>query len=134
MVDLSEMFESLKKSIFPSDIEEIQNDTKEETEAEHTYYQPKSDDIYGTCTLQIQFQNHGEYLKWKKYNGGRQWEFVTTYPAIMRAEYDFHTVQDIDILVRKIVQLLQIGFNVRASNWIIKPTKSQIDLEKEKHI
>lgn len=103
---------------------------EEQKDKDYCYYIPKEDRLYGKCTLQIRFENGAEYIKWKKYNGGKnRWDFITSYPAIMRAEYDFHTCLDVDIMVRKIVQLLQMGFNVRAVDWKLKEYESQLEKE-----
>ena len=72
----------------------------------------------GTCILSVRFQNHGEYLKWKNFtHTTRQWDFIMQYPAIMRAEYAFHNAADVEIMTRKIVQLLQMGFDVYSTSW-----------------
>lgn len=73
--------------------------------------------IKGKCVLSIRFENHGEYLKWKTYAGGRQWDFLVNYPAVMRAEYPFESSLDVEIMTRKIVQLLEMGFDVYSASW-----------------
>ena len=84
------------------------------------------DNLYGKCTLSVKFNNHGEYLKCKQYLGNNRWDFITSYPAIMRYEFEFHTVLDVEILARKIVQLLQVGLTVYSANWQLKEYKSQL--------
>ena len=74
----------------------------------------------GRCTLSIRFENEEEYERWKEHSGGRQWEFLVSYPAIMRAEYSFHNSLEAEILAKKIVQLLQWGFNVYSANWTLE--------------
>ena len=76
--------------------------------------------IKGKCTLSIRFENHGEYLKWKTYAGGRQWDFLVNYPAVMRAEYPFESSLDVEIMTRKIVQLLEMGFDVYSASWSLE--------------
>ena len=73
--------------------------------------------LNGYCTLSIRLNNHGEHLKWIQYNGTPKWEFVVTYPAIVRAKYEFHDSADVDVLSRKIVRLLEWGFDVYSANW-----------------
>lgn len=80
----------------------------------------------GTCILSIRFQNHGEYLKWKHLtNTNRQWEFIMQYPAIIRAEYKFHNALDVEIMTKKIVQLLQMGFDVYSTSWKLEEKKDE---------
>lgn len=81
---------------------------------------------YGKCTLCIKFENHGEYLRWLTYAGGRKWEFDHIYPAIMRADYEFHSELDVEVMAKKIVQLLQMGFNVYSASWQLRECKSQL--------
>ena len=76
--------------------------------------------IKGKCTLSIRFENHGEYLKWKTYAGGRQWDFLVNYPAVMRAEYPFESSLDVEIMTRKIVQRLEMGFDVYSASWSLE--------------
>lgn len=94
-------------------------------EAKPDMIKPKP--FYGRCILEIQLKNHGEYLRWQKYNGGRKWEFDHTYPAIMRATYEFHTAMDVEIMAKKIVQLLEMGFEVYSARWKMAEEKSQLE-------
>lgn len=87
----------------------------------------KEDRLYGRCVLTIKFQNKYEYEKWLKYHPDRKWEFMVTYPAVMRAVYDFHTTLDVEIMTKKIIQLLQMGFNVHSASWQLKEYKSQLE-------
>lgn len=103
-----------------------------EEELAYGNYTPKEDRLFGKCTLQIMFHDKYEYLKWRKYNGGKtRWDFMTTYPAIMRNVFEFHTSQDIDMMVRQIVQLLQMGYDVRAADWKLTEYKSQLKHEED---
>jgi len=90
----------------------------------------KADEFYGRCVLSIKFENKYEYEKWLKYHPDRKWEFLVSYPAIMRATYEFHTKQDVEILASKIIQLLQMGFQVYSADWQLKQYKSQLDTMK----
>lgn len=75
----------------------------------------------GTCKLAIKFENRAEYLKWKRYiGGGSAWEFEISYPAIMYTNFEFHDSEDVEILCKRIVQLLEMGFNVHSTNWSLK--------------
>ncbi len=74
----------------------------------------------GKCLISILFENAGEYIKWQKYFGERKWDFIQSYPAIFRAEYSFHNSMDVEILAKKIVQLLEAGFDVHSANWELK--------------
>lgn len=79
-------------------------------------------ELIGECTLAIRIKNHGQYLMWQKLNGGgnRQWEFLVSYPAIMRGKYIFKTSLDVEIIAKKIVHLMQMGFDIYSANWRLK--------------
>ena len=98
----------------PNDISEEESETEKETENRPLSPPP---DLKGSCTLAIRFNNHGEYLKWAKYNPGRTWEFLVSYPAIMRARYSFKNALEVEMLAKKIVQLLTFGFDVYSASW-----------------
>lgn len=76
--------------------------------------------LKGRCVLSIKIEDELEYEKWKEYNPGRKWEFIVSYPALMRAEYRFVNSMDVEILVKKVVQLLQMGFNVYSAQWLLE--------------
>ena len=120
--------EQLLKDNGRRELQRIEQET-EDTESESIpTYIPKEEKLFGSCVLQIQIENGAEYLRWRKYNGGPQrWDYAVTYPAIMRATYDFHTTSDLDMITHKVVQLLQMGFKVRAVNWQLKDYKSQLE-------
>lgn len=83
---------------------------------------PELKEVVGECILSIKIENHGQYLMWQKLNGGgnRQWEFLVSYPAIMRGRYSFKTSLDVEIIAKKIVHLMQMGFNVYSANWQLR--------------
>jgi len=83
---------------------------------------PETKPLIGECTLSIRIENHGQYLMWQKLNGGgnRQWEYVVAYPAIMRGVYSFANSMDVEVIAKKIVQLMQMGFDVYSAHWKLK--------------
>lgn len=97
---------------------EIFTDEPEIKEKLNKWSEPKK--LYGSCALSIRFENHGEYLQWKKYFGsGRQWDFIVSYPAVMRAVYNFSNSMEVEVMAKKIVQLLEAGFNVYSASWTL---------------
>lgn len=87
--------------------------------------------VRGKCVLTFRIENHGEYLKWQKYNPGRQWEFVSVYPALMRAEYSFRNSLEVEMMAKKIVQLLTIGFDVYSANWKLERAQGTDEIANE---
>lgn len=73
---------------------------------------------HGKCVVAIRFKNRAEYLKWKYYmDPTRKWDFDVEFPAIMRTEFEFKNAREAEILCKKIIQLLEIGFDVYTSQW-----------------
>ena len=86
------------------------------------------DTLYGSCILSIHIDNKPDYLRWKHYcDPTRKWDFNISFPAVLQATFEFHTVQDVNIIAQKIVQALQLGFNVYSARWQLKKYKSQLD-------
>ena len=109
---------------------EIFTDDPEVKKKLEKYNEPKP--LKGTCALSIRFENKGEYLKWKKYFGvGRQWEFFVSFPAIMRAEYEFTNSLEVEVMAKKIVQLLEMGFNVYSAAWNLTEKEKEDDSTSE---
>ena len=82
--------------------------------------------LIGKCILMIRFNNKGEHLKWKKYFGaGRQWEFIVSYPAIMQAEYSFRNSLEAETMAKRVVQLLEMGFDVHSSQWRLEKEENK---------
>lgn len=81
--------------------------------------EPKKIEIDGKCRVSIRFNNKGEYLKWAKYVDPQKtrWDFDVTFPAIMRREYIFHNILDVEMMIKQIVGLLQMGFDVSMANF-----------------
>ena len=108
--------------------EEDEKALKENKENMAEYHKPETKHLYGSCRISIKVNNHGEYLKWKQYNGadGRKWEFFHTFPALMFAIYNFDTAMDVEMIAKKIVQLLEMGFDVHTADWQLAEQKSQL--------
>lgn len=86
---------------------------------------PPPPELHGKCILSVKFETPDDYARWKYYAKGRQWEFMVQYPAIMRAEYDFHNSLEVEMLAKKIVDLLQQGFDVYSANWKLEKKDEQ---------
>lgn len=91
--------------------------SEEDTNPPKPSYIPKEKPLRGSCRVSIQIKDEEEYQKWKSLNGNRQWEYLVNYPAVMQAEYLFDDSLDVEIMAKKIVQLLQMGFEVYSASW-----------------
>ena len=103
----------------PKQDNEVNDDEEDNIEEEQQANDEKNETLNCKCVLSIKFNNHGEYLKWKKYAGDRQWDFLVNYPAIVRAEYILSDVTDVNRMVNKIIHLLHMGFDVGSASWTL---------------
>lgn len=78
---------------------------------------PAPPELYGRCVLSIRMDSEEDYQRWKKYNPDKKWDFIVSFPAVMRAEYTFKNTMEVEIMAKKVVQLLQMGFDVHTANW-----------------
>lgn len=78
---------------------------------------PAPPEMYGRCTLSIRMDSEEDYQRWKKYNPDKKWDFIVSFPAVMRAEYTFKNAMEVEMMAKKVVQLLQMGFDVHTANW-----------------
>lgn len=101
----------------------------EENESELVFTEQNNTEptLKGSCILSIRFENHAQYQKWLRYNPGRQWDFLVNYPAVVRAKYEFRTSMDVEVMVKKIVQLLHMGFDVASAAWVLEEDISKGD-------
>ena len=109
------LWKETAKAILDIPTEDLPDD--EEDEAESIPESPASPELHGRGVLCIRMENEEDYERWKKYNPDRKWDFIVNYPAVMRAEYTFKNALEAEIMAKKIVQLLQIGFDVHSASW-----------------
>ena len=88
----------------------------------------KKIELDGKCRVSIRFQNRAEYLKWAKYmDPTGRWDFDVQFPAIMRKEYIFHSIYEVELMIKRIIDLLQMGFDVSMANFNL--TQEEVALE-----
>lgn len=85
----------------------------------------KPQEFKGKCVLSVRFENEEDYQNWLKYNPDRKWDFLVSYPAVVRAEYIFTSSLDVEIMVKKIVQLLSMGFSVHSASWNLEEKEGE---------
>ena len=123
--EIAEESEAMVKELTELSVGEADEEPNDEAEKE-TENRPLSPQaMKGSCVLTIRFENHAEYLKWAKYNPGRTWEFLVSYPALMRARYSFENALEAEMMAKKIVQLLTIGFNVYSASWVLEEKEEE---------
>lgn len=78
-------------------------------------------ELCGEATITIRFENKLQWQKYRKYILKTGWDFDGgSNPYVAQLPIKFHTVDDIEFIVKKIVQLLQLGFDVYSCQWKMK--------------
>ena len=73
---------------------------------------------YGSATITVHFDNRLQWQKWRKYVLKTDWEFDGgNGPYTATLVEKFNCSDDIDHIVRRIVQLIEMGFDVYSCNW-----------------
>ena len=70
----------------------------------------------GTCTIMVRFETGAEYLKFCKYVLKSAW-VPDVHPYMESMEMEYENSDDLDRIVRQIVQLQQLGFDVYSAKW-----------------
>ena len=66
----------------------------------------------GRATIRVRFRNRAEYEKFRKYILKTEWSYALDYPMWEEMTVDFHCTDDVDLINRNVVRLLQMGFEV----------------------
>lgn len=74
----------------------------------------------GQVTIKVRFQNAGEYAKFRKYILKTAWNIGDKYPTFEVMTLPFYDIEDVENITKRIVQLLQLGLEVYASNWKVE--------------
>ena len=79
----------------------------------------KTIELNGQCRVSIKFNNRAEYLRWCKYIDpyANRWDFEVSFPAIMRKTYLFKNSLDVEMMMKQLISLLQMGFSVSMANF-----------------
>ena len=66
----------------------------------------------GRATIRVKFNSRCEYEKFRKYILKTEWSYALDYPLFEELTLDFHCVDDVEMINRHIIGLLQMGFEV----------------------
>ena len=97
----------------PEDIEEIK---------------PSRPGYFGKTTITVRFENRIEWQKWRKYVLKTDWDFDGgSGPYIATMDMRFSCTDDVEKIVKTIVNLLQMGFDIYSAKWTLeKPGDPEI--------
>lgn len=71
----------------------------------------------GQAVIKVRFRNNPEYVKFRKQVLKTDWVPGDVYPPWEDLVVDFHCIDDLDRITRRIVQLLQMGFEVYSTRY-----------------
>ena len=90
--------------------------------------EPKFD---GQVTIKVRFRNKIEYEKFRKYILKTLWSYGDVYPTWEELTVDFHSVEDLEQVTRRVVELLQIGFEVYCCRYKLEEQLAEEEFPKE---
>lgn len=82
----------------------------------------------GGCKIMVDFRNNAEYIKFCRYVLHTNW-ITDNSPYSATLDLEFHDMDELYGIMRKIVYLLQLGFKVYSANWKLA-TETQPIIEK----
>ena len=85
-------------------------------------------DVYGAAIITIRFENRIQWQKYRKYILKTKWDFDGgSAPYVAQLPIQFACIDDIGHVIKTVVQLLQLGFDVYSCQWNLKRKASQTD-------
>lgn len=74
----------------------------------------------GTARINIHFLNRLMWQKYRKYILKTEWDFDTgMHPSSANLDMQFHSMDDVVDICKRIVFLLQLGFEVHSCRWTL---------------
>lgn len=90
--------------------------------------------VYGKATITIRFENRLQWQKYRKYVLKTNWDFDSgaNTPYTASIEERFNCIDDVEKIVKKIVFLMELGFDVYSCNWsMLKQGEQQVEYIKD---
>ena len=66
----------------------------------------------GLVTIRVRFRSRADYEKFRKYILKTEWSYDLDYPMWEELRLSFHNTEDVEIINKRIIGLLQNGFEV----------------------
>jgi len=82
----------------------------------------------GQATIRVQFQSRLEYERFRKYILKTEWGYELDYPIFEELKVAFHSIEDLNRISMRIVELLQMGFQVYCCRY-----QMETELAEEEH-
>lgn len=85
----------------------------------------------GRATIRVRFKSRAEYEKFRKYILKTEWSYDLDYPMWEEIVVSFYSTDDICALDRKIVWLLQMGFEVYCCKFQLEEQLAEAEFPRE---
>lgn len=85
----------------------------------------------GEVTIKVRFRSNPEYVKFHTYILKTEWRPGDVYPQWYELKSEFHSVEDLDAVTRKVVMLLQMGFEVYCTRYKLEQQLAEEEYPKE---
>ena len=114
---------TLKYSNITGDYNETDNIEEEPVDEP---VKPEYKRLYGTATITIRFENRVQWQKYRMYILKTEWDFDGgDHPYTAQLKQNFTCVDDVEQITKKIVDLLQLGFDVYSCKWDLQKEDEQ---------
>lgn len=88
----------------------------------------------GQVTIKVRFKTNPEYVKFRTQVLKTDWMPGDVYPNWEDLIMDFHCVDDLDRITRRVVQLLQMGFEVYSTRYKLEQQLAEEEYPPEGYI
>ena len=91
------------------------------------------EEFNGLVKIRVKFRSSLEYQKFRKYILKTDWSYGIDYPIFESLIMEFHNSEDLHEVTKKIVELLQLGFDVYSSHYELI-TELEADYESDNRV
>lgn len=79
----------------------------------------------GQVTIRVKFRSRIDYEKFRKYILKTEWSYAVDYPLFEELVLPFHNTDDLTLIDRQIIGLLQMGFEVYCCRYQLEQTLAE---------
>lgn len=85
----------------------------------------------GQAVIKVRFRNNPEYVKFRTCILKTDWKPGDVYPQWEELVVDFHSVEDLENITKRIVMLLQMGFEVYSTRYKLEQQLAEEEYPEE---
>lgn len=89
-------------------------------------------DVFGTAVITIRFENRLQWQKYRKYILKTNWDFDGgSAPSVAQLPIQFACIDDVERVLKTVIELLQLGFDVYSCQWNLERKESTDEIAEE---